>query len=292
MPPTNTLISLSNFNLFYAKANSSKGTHVKILYTTMRDGPGLKPDIVRSHSNSYIPKSILFDFQVQFADPQSELSNTMVDIHKFANEADSLGIQNTDTLIIYDDYGNFCASRVWFMFKSMGHKDVRVLDGGLPGYLRAGLPTQDALHTPVANLKSTYTCVLDPAFSFVGKDFINNNLQAKTTTVLDARSEERFLGLSPETKPNVRAGHIPNSNSIHYVNIQDEHGHFLPLQALKEVFDPYKGAPLAFTCGSGVTACILAQAAYIAGINEIKVYDGSWSQWGADSSLPLSTGNT
>ncbi len=261
---------------------------IKILYTTMQNGPSSKPDIVKQRKFEYIPGSIAFDFQEQFADKSSDLSNTMLGPQEFQIQARKLGINNEDTLVVYDDYGNFCASRVWFMFMSMGHKNVFLLDGGLPAWCRAKHATVSELRKPDA--VGNFVAKLNKSFEFVGKQYLADNLSESHSYVFDARSPDRFKGESAEARSHLRAGHIPESKNLHYASLQDDEGCFLPTAEIKQLFLPYADKPLIFSCGSGVTACILAQAATMIGHSQVKVYDGSWSQWGADNQLPIETG--
>jgi thiosulfate/3-mercaptopyruvate sulfurtransferase len=291
MASLTSVVSIDDFMSWRNIDNAQPIKTLKVLYTSMGEGPAVLPDIVKKHPNTYIPNSIGFDFQDQFADSSSELSNTMVSSAEFAKQASLLGLNCSDTLVIYDDFGNFCASRVWFMFKTMGHEKVYVLEGGLPLYLKRNLPISTELLTQYnEGDKSEYECKLDPSFTFVDQQYILDNLQTAEATLVDARSNPRFLGNIPESKVHLRAGHIPQSVNIHYASLQDDNACFLPTSKLVAAFSPYMNKPLVFSCGSGVTACILAQAAILAGIPEVKVYDGSWSQWGANANLPIEIG--
>jgi thiosulfate/3-mercaptopyruvate sulfurtransferase len=230
-------------------------------------------------------------------DVKSELSNTMPPLEVFEREARRLGIDIDSQIVVYDDFGNFCASRVWFMFKSMGHNNIQVLAGGLAAWLEAGLDTQKNLLTP--KVEGNFIAHPNAKYQFIDKDFILNhvvNVEKPDFPLVDARSAERFKGETAEQKPGLRSGHISNSVNIHYQRLQDENGAFIPLTEITSIFESViakssmSESAMAFTCGSGVTACILAQAADSLGMSPLYVYDGSWSEWGKHAHLPISTG--
>ncbi|WP_371193070.1 sulfurtransferase [Glaciecola sp. SC05] len=269
---------------------------LRILYTTSNHAAASKPQSVIQQPSAFIPGSQLFDFKDVIVDKHSDLTNTMPCKEVFEQEVRRLGINVDTDIVVYDDIGNFCASRVWFMFKSMGHDSIKVLSGGLGEWLSTGASTQDGLSnaTALGNFKAHP----NPHYQFVDKDFIAGQIACVDKPQLplfDARSAPRFSGAVPEQDPRLRSGHIFNSGNIHYQRLQEKNGAYLPIQQIKEIFqdatpDDMKHAAMAFTCGSGVTACILAQAADAVGYSPLYVYDGSWSEWGKCEELPMSTG--
>lgn len=262
---------------------------IVVLYTSYsRSGVASKPQIVLDRPNSFIPKSIYFDLAGEFSDQSAAFPTAMPTADNFAKKISKLGINNQSNLVIYDDYGNFCASRVWFMFKSIGHEKVKVLDGGLPAWLNANFPLSNKLEIPSQTIEA-YMVNSSDSFKFIDADLVKENIDSKKANTLDARNIERFIGFENEQKQMV-GGHIPGSQSCHYQTLLDSNGMFLPKGELHEVMQPMMSEKMIFSCGSGVTACILAHAAYMLGATDLNVYDGSWSQWGTNKGFPISFG--
>ncbi|MFQ3208254.1 MAG: thiosulfate/3-mercaptopyruvate sulfurtransferase [Glaciecola sp.] len=268
---------------------------VKILFTTMTNAPASKPDLVRETSPLYIPNSLFFDFEHVFVDKKRPFGNMMPSVEVFQSAAHKLSLRLDDEIIVYDDFGNFCASRAWFMLISMGFTNVRTLDGGLPEWVRGNYPTITTLLRP----KSTTDIQIKPAatLSFVDAEYISTKLAMldsgsaapASIQIIDARSNGRYTGSEPEPRANMRSGHIPRSVNIHYASLQNE-GVFKSLDELRSIFDDSNinlDEEIVTSCGSGITACIVAQAAISLGASCVYVYDASWSEWGASQTLPI-----
>lgn len=225
-----------------------------------------------------IPQSRYFDIEESFSDRNSDLPHMMISQELFTIEAQKLGINRDSLIVVYDNVGIYSSPRAWWMLKAMGHHDVAILDGGLPAWLEKKYQSthQHANHLPEGDFKA------EPQQEyFCNKANVQIALKAKDAIVFDARSEGRFNGTEPEPRPGVRAGHIPGSVNVPFQRVLN--GNFVkPLNELKSMFNQKENtqAKLILTCGSGVTACILALAATIAGYQSITVYDGSWSEWG------------
>ncbi|MEP4889766.1 MAG: sulfurtransferase [Aliiglaciecola sp.] len=259
---------------------------VQVLYTVV-DFP--VNYVSKQTENCYLPNSILFDFDNVFVDKNTGLPHSLPSPTLFAKEMSNLGISNDTTLVIYDDQGSFSAPRVWWMLKTMGHQNVLVLDGGLQAWIDNGFEVESEL---VKNTeKSQYKVKFTPEL-LVDKNQILENLHNPNCVVIDARSAARFNGTEAEPRKGVRSGHIPASQNLHYAQLLND-GKFIDTAAIEQLFKPFVAShnsvdpQLRFSCGSGVTACILALAAYQIGIENWAVYDGSWSEWGADPTCPI-----
>lgn len=221
-----------------------------------------------------IPGARRFDFDKQVCDRNSPLPHMMPSAAQFTEAAQALGVNTGSIVVVYDHLGLFASPRAWWMFKSMGFTAVYVLDGGLPAWLHAGLSTQD--HYSSALAPGNFIANYRPEY-FVDKQQVLAALDDPAVQILDARPSGRFNGSLPEPRPGLRSGHMPGATSLPFTAVQS--GGTL-LKAADLV--PLIGTPgaLICSCGSGVTACVLALAAVVAGVKQVSVYDGSWSEWG------------
>ncbi|WP_456437311.1 sulfurtransferase [Psychroserpens sp.] len=232
-----------------------------------------------SSSEDYIPNSRRIDIKEKFSDINAEFPNTIPSQEQFQNEARQLGINNDSILVVYDDKGIYWSPRVWWLFKTFGFKNIAVLDGGLPEWKRLGYETPASFSVfswKLGNFTAKYDaskmCYFDAILN------LSNNDNVK---ILDARSKERFECLVPEPRKGLRSGTISNSVNLPYTNLLS--GNCLKSkQDLTTIFDTFtiEEKLLTFSCGSGVTACILALAAEILDYKQITVYDGSWTEYG------------
>jgi len=236
----------------------------------------------------HIPGAIFFDID-EIADSTSGLPHMLPPPEKFSSRMRSMGIGDGSRIVVYDRAGMFSAPRVWWMFRVMGAEDVSVLNGGLLKWKREGRPLMTG--EPAARTTRHFTARRNLDLVRDIED-MKALLHDKSAIIVDARSPERFSGQTPEPRPGLRSGHIPGAHNIPYKQILNPDGTLKPPAELNKLFeaagvDPHK--PVVASCGSGVTACVLALALAETGHRRTSVYDGSWSEWGADESLPIET---
>ncbi|WP_448211749.1 sulfurtransferase [Colwellia sp. MEBiC06753] len=229
------------------------------------------------------------DIEAVFSDNDAQYPHTMLSPDAFEHACQLLGINNDHHIVVYDNLGMFSSARTWWMLKAMGHQNVSVLDGGLPYWLQSNLPTQQAnIETPPR--QGDFVSRFQTRF-FCDADSVAHALNSQSKLVLDARAANRFYGEVPEPRAGVRSGHMPGAMNLPYADLF-EHGLMKTSGQLQKIFQKLNvnNQPLVMSCGSGITACILALAATIAEQQEISVYDGSWSEWGSDLRFAVETG--
>ncbi|APG64853.1 hypothetical protein LPB136_05535 [Tenacibaculum todarodis] len=232
-----------------------------------------------------ISNTRFFDIKNTFSDKESQYPNTILSAEKFQEEAQKLGINKDSCIVVYDDLGVYAAPRVWWMFKLMGFNNIAVLNGGFPAWEKANFN----IEKPKEHSFTRGNFIADYQPEKI--KFTEQVLSAtKNNTILiaDARSKGRFYGTEPEPRKEIRGGHMPNSVSLPYGEMLSN-GRLKSTEELKKVFEEInpKNNSLIFSCGSGITACILALGAEIATIKNYAVYDGSWTEWGSRTELPI-----
>jgi len=231
-----------------------------------------------------IPGALYFDFDKSICDPTSQLPHMMPDAPLFEQAVRALGVNQNSTLVVFDRLGLFSSPRVWWMFKSMGFNNIAVLDGGLNSWVDAGYElTAGVESVSQGDFVATYQ-----AKYFVDRSQVLAALDLPDTQVVDARAEDRFLAKVPEPRADLRSGHMPNAKNLPFSRLLED-GKLRSSEQLTALYsalvDPQQ--QLIFSCGSGVSACVLALGATFCGYQNIAVYDGSWTEWGGSTGLPV-----
>jgi len=232
-------------------------------------------------ANGIIPRALKFDLDDGFSDRLSVFPHTLPSTNMIAESCRKLGIDIEDSIVVYDNKGIYSSPRAYWMLTESGFRDVLILDGGLKSWVESGHSVDNAFSVP-NTLKS---CPNVNSISNVkNTQEVRDNLSSKHFKLIDARSSGRFLGNDPEPRKGLKSGSIPKSLNIPFANVLNE-AFYLDEKQIYDVFAKKgiaKSDSLVFSCGSGITACIVLVAAKIAGFESTSLYDGSWSEWAAD----------
>ncbi len=219
-----------------------------------------------------------FDFDGSVADQDSSLPHMLPSAELFTEEAQRLGINQDSLIVVYDSMGLRSSARVWWMFRAMGHQNVAVLDGGLPAWVAAG----HACETGEVSSSELGDFTAELQSNLVkSREQVEESIENLHITIVDARSQGRFDATAPEPRADLRGGHIPGSSCLPFELLVDD-GQMISQSQIESLFEERVDGDqeMIFSCGSGVTAAILALAAELVGRTDYAVYDGSWSEWG------------
>jgi thiosulfate/3-mercaptopyruvate sulfurtransferase len=238
----------------------------------------------------HIPGAVFFDID-EIADTSVDLPHMIPPPEKFSARVRKLGLGDGVRIIAYDQRGLFSAARIWWTFRLFGHRDVAVLDGGLVKWMAEGRPIEEGPAHP----NERHFTARRNSLMVRDRAQILSNLKSAREQLVDARSQGRFEGTDPEPRPGLRGGHIPGSRNLPFTELLDrETQTLLPGEQLKQRFAAAginMKRPVITTCGSGLTAAVLALGLHFAGHKDVSLYDGSWAEWGdPDSEMPVATG--
>jgi thiosulfate/3-mercaptopyruvate sulfurtransferase len=223
----------------------------------------------------HIPGAVFFDIE-ELSDHATPLPHMLPSTEAFARSMGALGVSDKATIVVYEQEGVFSAPRAWWMLRTFGAQDVHVLDGGLQAWTDAGLSTESGA---VQRGAVTFHAKLDEA---AVNDFAGiQKMIRERGQILDARSAGRFAGTLPEPRAGISAGHMPGAINLPFSEVAKD-GRLKPPESLREIFlskDVDLKEPVTTTCGSGVTAAVLALALEIAGAKSVRLYDGSWAEY-------------
>ena len=230
----------------------------------------------------HIPGAQFFDIDT-ICDPETSLSHMLPTPDQFSRQVEQLGVSSGDRVVIYDSQSFFASARAWWMFRGMGFEAVQVLDGGWSAWRAIGGEQDNRVQSPV---KGTFEATFRPELV---RDMaaMRAHISAGDTAILDARPPARFAGTAPEPRPQLPSGHMPGSVCVPGGTLIEADGRMKSADALRPLLGDYLDMPVVTSCGSGVSAAVIALALARLGQHGAALYDGSWSEWAAHPNNPI-----
>lgn len=242
-------------------------------------------DVHARYLEAHIPGAVFFDIEA-LSDHTTSLPHMLPSPEAFARSMSDLGVSSAAHLIVYEQQSVFSAPRAWWTLRAFGAERVSVLDGGLPAWIKAGGATEaGAAHRPVAEFAARLDGLAVKDLGTI-KEILAHNGQ-----VLDARSKGRFDGIAPEPRPGLRSGHMPGAVSLPFGELVSD-GRLRSVSELRSIFEGCGldlEQPITTTCGSGVTAAVLALGLELAGAKHVSLYDGSWAEYASQPNAEIVT---
>ena len=240
--------------------------------------PNTGINAIDKYTNEHIENAVFFDID-NISDPNNDLPHMFPSKNVFETHMQKLGLNNNDIVIIYDNSPLLSSARCWFLLRFFGHKEIFILSGGIKSWKENGFKTTN---NPVNINPSKFKVIEENKNLLIKIEEMKNISDNKLTPIVDARSFERFSGDGREPRPNLQSGHIPNSLNLPASKLLDKNGNLISKSNFKNLINDLnlnENEKVITTCGSGVSACVIALSYYRIGNNDIPVYDGSWSEW-------------
>ena len=250
--------------------------------------PEHQRDPLLEYEACHIPGAVFMDL-TNLVDANAAVANTLPSAEKFASRMQSLGLGDGSRIVLYDDSPIKSSTRAWFMLTMFGAQNVALLDGGIAKWKAEGRPCAQGRET----LRHRHFTVWSDERHLRTKADVLANIESRAEVLVDARGAPRFTGAVAETKPGLASGHIPGARNVPYASLFGPDGTWKKPDALRSAFEQAGvdlDRPLISSCGSGMTANVLIFALHLLGKDDTALYDGSWSEWGADPATPKATG--
>ena len=250
--------------------------------------PDAGRDAAAEYAAGHIPGAVFLNL-AELVDSASPLDNTLPSAEKFASRMQSLGLGDGSRIVLYDDSALKTAARAWFMLDLFGAHDVAILDGGLAKWKNEGRPLAQGKES----LRHRHFTAWSDRKNLRSKAEMLANVASGTEQVVDARGPGRFTGEEAESRPGVASGHIPGARNLPHAQLYNADGTYKDKPGLAAAFADAGidlAKPVVTTCGSGITASVLAFGLHLLGKDDVALYDGSWAEWGSDPATPKTVG--